>query len=166
MNTIIRNSLIVVTVFAGGVAAGKFSGPAKVVEKEHIVYQDKIVEKVVKVVDTKRKENRVYLKTVTISPDGTQKIETKIVNKDQIDTVDKSNTHKDENSTTTTDKEKTTTYARQSTIISLGMKSNLSTPLGTPVYGLFVNERIFGPLYMGTFLFTDKSFGLNAGIAF
>lgn len=163
MNDNVKKGLVVVVVLVSGIAIGRFTLPAKVVEKEHIVYQEKIVEKKVVVTDVKRDEHKTIIKLEKTSPDGTKTVETRIVDDSTLDKKSKLTDDKSDDITSTTDKEKTTTYALQSTIVSLGLRTD---PLGGYDYGLFISKRIVGPFYLGAFGFTDKSFGLSLGLAF
>ena len=166
MNDITKKVLIVSGIFIGGAAIGRYSLPAKVVEKEKIVYQDRIVEKTVEVKDTKKKDNKVYTRTEKTTPDGTKTVETKITDNDVSETADNTKLNKAQDTTTTTDKEKTVTYNNQSTLISVGAKMDTANSTAGVTYGLFVSERVIGPLYMGVFGFTDRSFGISAGVTF
>lgn len=147
-------------------AAGRFTSPSKVVEKEHIVYQDRIVEKKIFVKDTSKKNNIVTIRLVTIKPDGTRTIETKTYDKSEIEIVQKDKEQKQEEKDKTIDKEKTTTYAKNDTFISLGSKIDTRNLTSGINYGLFLNKRVIGPLYMGVFGFTDASGGISLGLGF
>lgn len=165
MNNIIKYAIggVVLVVVSG--AVGRFTAPSKVVEKEVIKYQDRIVEKIVKDTDTKKNNDKVLVKTETIKPDGTKIVETKLVDKSTTETVKNSTTNSDKESSTETSKEKTTEYKKDSILISLGVKTNLDN-FPNLSYGIMVNKRILGPVYAGAFGFTDKTVGLNLGISF
>ncbi len=147
----IKNILIGIAILVIGVAVGRFSGPSKVIEKEHIIYQDKVVDNTVK----EKKDNKVYTRVEKDAPDGTRTITTNITDKDVTNVQDV----KTDVSSTITDKSKTTTYSKTNTLISGGVNNNGS-------YSLMVNERILGPFYVGGFLFTDKTYGVSVGISF
>lgn len=165
MNEYVRNSLIILVIFATGAAIGRFSLPAKVVEKEKIVVQEKIVEKQVEVTDVKKKDHKIYIRIEHTSKDGSKTVETRIMDDASSDTSDKKTDDKTDDKTTTDEKTKETTYAQQNTIISLLADATFNGIQG-PNFGLMVQKRILGPVYIDAFGFMDKSFGLGVGLAF
>ena len=158
--------IISLVVVAGAVGLGRFTAPSKVVEKEKIVFQEKIVTKKVYIKDTSKKVNKVTIRLVTIKPDGTRTIETKIFDKSEIEITQKGESIKSDDIKQTTEKEKTTEYKHDDLLISFGAKVdpfNATTGLS---YGLFLNKRLLGPFYMGIFGFTDRSVGASLGLSF
>lgn len=153
------------TLFVGGLAVGHFTLPAKVVEKEKIVTQDKIVEKIVHDVVIQKKDNKVYHRTETTHADGSKTVDTTIVDKDQTNSSSSTKDDVDAISTKTDDKSKTTTYSQQSLILSLQAQDSFKLPTA-PVFGLMVQKRMIGPFYVGIFAYTNESYGANLGIAF
>lgn len=153
--------LISLLVIAASVAVGRFSLPAKIVEKEKIVFQDRIVEKQV---DSSNTTTNKHVDTiVTKKPDGTTITETKddsVVLNNTVDKTDKTDTTK-----STTDKEKTTTYDKGTFLVSASIKANLTSSAGW-AYGAIVDKRVIGPFHMGAFGFTDSTFGMSVGIGF
>lgn len=158
--------ILVIISLAGAAAFGRFTSPTKVVEKEHIVYQEKIVEKKVYVKDKDIKKNVVTIRLVTIKPDGTRTIETKTYDKSEIEIVQKGGSEKTDDVSKETDKTKTAEYKHDEFLISLGAKMDASNLSGAPTYGLLLNKRLLGPIYVGAFGFLDKSFGVTAGLSF
>jgi lipopolysaccharide export LptBFGC system permease protein LptF len=156
--------IITVLVVAGAFAAGRYSLPAKIIEKEHVVYKEKIVEKKVLVKDQNTKKNIVTIRLVTIKPDGTRTIETKTYDKSEIEITQNSTTDIKNDITKVADKEKTTIFNKDSLLISALMKTNFTNP--SPSYGIMINKRIFGPFYLGAFGYTDASLGMSLGISF
>jgi hypothetical protein len=166
MNEYVKKSLIVLTIFGTGAAIGRFSLPAKIVEKEHIVYQDKVVEKVIDTKDIKKKNNKTYTRTEKVLPDGTKTTETKIVDNNLVDQVDKKTTNETQDISQIIDKEKTTTYSQQSTLISVMASPNFTLDAPGINFGLSVQQRVLGPVYIGGFGFENKSYGMSLGLAF
>lgn len=159
MNENIKKVLLLVLIFALGGAFGRFSAPSRVVEKEHTVTQDNTTTKQQDDKSIIKKDNKEYIRIVTIKPDGTRVTETHILDKDKSVTIDNSQKQTTDNKMVFTDKEKTTTYSVNSTIISLGIDRNMS-------YGGMVQRRLLGPIYVGGFGYTDGVIGLNLGVAF
>ncbi len=162
----IKKGLAALGILILGLAIGRFSLPAKIVEKEHIVYQERIVEKKVEVTNIKQKDHKIYVRIEHTDKDGGKTVETRIMDDKTTDTKDSVTDNKTDNSSTVVDKEKTTTYSQQSTIISLSAKAQLNNWSAGPAYGLLLQKRLIGPLYVGGFGFTDMNFGLSAGLAF
>jgi len=162
-----KNKIIAVVVLvAVSAAVGRFTAPSKVVEKEHVVYQDKIVEKKVYVKDKTTKKNTVTIKLTTIHPDGTKTVEVKTYDKDVIELAQNSSDAKDSSNSLDKTTEKTVEYKKTDTILSLGVKTNLTDLTSGLSYGLNVQKRMLGPIYMGGFGFTDGSAGATIGIGF
>jgi hypothetical protein len=158
--------IISIVVIAASVAVGRFTLPAKIVEKEHIVYQDKIVEKIVYQKDETTKTRKVTIKFSKTLPDGTKTTETKIYYTNDIELNENQTIDKKEDITVDKTKEKTTTNSKNDWLISGAVEFNGSDLS----YGLMVNRRILGPFYFGGFGFTTKEYklsgGVSAGIAF
>lgn len=153
----LKNAIVLLLVFLAGAAASRFGLPAKVVEKEHIVVQEKIVIKEVEKKTTNKHDNRTYIRIVTTHPDGTKTVETRIIDKDTTLTIDNTTTDSKKDVSTVTDKEKTSIYG-SNVIVSLGMDTDLS-------YNASVQKKIIGPLYLGVFGTTSRIFGFNIGVA-
>jgi len=164
MNEVLKKGLIIISLVGIGVAAGRFAAPTKTIEKEVIKEVEKIVEKRIIVKDTSEKKNKVTVRLVTIHPDGTKTIETRITDKSEIEVT------QNENSTKTDDKsldksiEKVVEYSKDDYYLGLGIKTNLTT--GGLAYGLHAQRRILGPIHLGIFGYSDLSLGANAGISF
>lgn len=159
----VKKGLVIITVLVFGITIGRFTLPAKIVEKEHIVYQDKIIEKQVEVINVKKKDHKIYTKIEKQSPDGTKTIETHITTDNSVDITDNKTNSTTKATTTVEDKTKETTYSTQNTLVLLGVKTSPNVGYD---YGLFINKRLLGPVYVGAFGFTDRSFGLNVGLSF
>jgi hypothetical protein len=159
-----KKILIVTILIAAAAGFGRYTAPSKVVEKEHIVYQDKIVEKIVNVKDTSHKDNKVIERLTSIKPDGTKTIATKIYDKSDVEITQKNTVNKTEDVTQDTEKSKTVDYKKDDLILSAGYK--LTIPSGDPAWGLLFNKRLIGPIYIGGFGFTDKTIGASVGVSF
>lgn len=157
---------LLVILFLTGVAVGRFTLPSKIVEKEKIVFQDRIIEKKIEVSASQKKNNKVYTKVEKILPDGTKTIESKIVNQDVTVTNNKTNQSTDTTISQTTEKEKTITYSKQDMIIAFGMSGRLDNLTGKIGYGGIVEKRLIGPIYIGVMGYTDRTYGFNIGLGF
>lgn len=163
MNDTLKKVLVGVVIIVGSVAVGRYTAPTKVEEKENIVYKDRIVEKKVFEKDTSKKNDTVTVRLVTIKPDGTRTIETKIVNKDEIIVSENGKTDvvKETEATKETDKLVESKHDDWNVSVAIKMDSgyNLS-------YGAHVQRRILGPFTLGAFGYTDVSGGLSLGLNF
>lgn len=155
----VKKILLLIGILGVGAAIGRWTSPTKIEVKEHIVYQEKIVEKKVYVKDTQQKNNKVTIKLVTILPDGTKKIETKIFDRSEIEITSRSDTNTETNTTIDSSKETVTEYSKPEWFFS-GMATTNST------YGLGINKQFLGPIFLGGFGFTDRTLGLSVGLSF
>ena len=146
-------------VVAVAVAVGRFTAPSKIVEKEKIVTVEKIVEKKVYVNTTNKKNRKTLIRLVTVKPDGTRTTETRIVDNSELVINQSGSSDRTEDVTKTTDKSKVTEFKKESTIVSAAMK-------WPQTYGLAVDKRLLGPIWVGGFGFMDQSFGLKLGVGF
>lgn len=160
----IKNIAIALGLLILGAAFGRWASPTKVVEKEVIKYQDKIVEKVVYKKDTNEHKHKVTVSLVTIKPDGTKTIETKVYDDDNIQITQDSTTNKIDVKTGETTKEKTTDYARDNYSVLASRKFNIDDKSSD--WGISFNKRFLGPIYLGAFAFTDKTIGASVGLSF
>lgn len=138
-------------------ALGKYTQPAIVVTKVETHEVIKYVEK-----ETKTKQNNKDIVIVeTRYPDGTVKKETHIVDKGTV-VIDKSkegSSEKDSSSTTVVSYNKPQWKAAA----LLGITDY---SLDNRVYGLEVERRILGPIFVGAWGLTNKTIGVSAGLEF
>lgn len=160
----IKNILLALGLLIVGAAFGRWAAPSKVVEKEVVKYQDKIVEKIVYKKDTTEQKHKVTVSLVTIKPDGTKTIETKIFDDDNIQITQNKATDTTEVKTGEKDTEKTTTFAKDSYLVLVSQKINLEDKSSS--LGVSFNKRFLGPIYLGAFGFTDKTVGASVGLSF
>lgn len=160
----IRNILIGLGLLILGAAFGRWAAPSKVVEKEVIKYQDKIVEKIVYQKDTTEHHHKVTIKLTKVLPDGTRTTETKIYDSDDINIVQNGSTDKIDVKTGETTTEKTTEYTKDQYLLLASQKLNISDK--TTSFGLGVNKRFLGPIYLGVFGFADRTIGASIGLSF
>lgn len=159
MTNFVTKSVLLATILSLGYGVGRYFTPPKVVEKEKIVYKDRIIEREVKVKSTSKKNDKVFTKNTVTKPDGTKYVEVKITDKSKIKSDFKRTGTRQENiSLDKTEESKQTNY-----LISLGAKFNLGE-FGLPIYGVNLNKRILGPIYLGVFGFTDKTIGVSLGL--
>jgi hypothetical protein len=127
-------------------AAGAYGlMPKKVEIKEKIVQ--------VKVSDTERTRDRDVVRVREKRPDGTEVVRTEI--KDR--TTESSQTEERSES------EKSKVVERGSGLAVYGL---VKGPLGAPEYGAMVSKKLLGPLSLGAFGFTDRTYGLSIGLEF
>jgi len=169
----LRSRLILIAVavlaLAGAFSAGRFSGPAKVETRdvEHVVYKNKIVEKIVTVKEA-AKVVTVWRDRVT-SPDGTVTDHT--IEKSATDSK-VSVTDNTARSATLDDKRDTSTVVTNLPRwrISLGVGGSLVQPL-VPISGPLVivtsaEYRIIGGLSAGIWLNTVGAAGVLVSFSF
>jgi hypothetical protein len=161
----------VIIALAIGVGFGRLLAPSKVqiVEKEKIVE----VEKKIYVKDETKKENKDKKKRTVIiritKPDGTIEERTEIVEEDNsiiaIDTKEKSEEKKKTEKEKL--KEKIVKNKKPDWMISALASSNMKDIKSLqPDYGISVQRRILGPVYLGAFGITNKQVGLSVGFQF
>ena len=146
------------------VAVGRYTTPTKVITKTEIKEVIKEVEKKTEDSAKKTQKNKVYIKVETILPDGTRRIETKIVDNGTI-TIDTSTNTETERET---EKESKTekTVERASPVVIYGLGSvNMSNFASGPDYGVGVQKQLIGPFYMGGQFQKSGTFGVTLGIA-
>lgn len=158
--------IILVVIFASGLAIGRFTLPSKVVEKEKIVYQDKVVEKLVENKDVKRNNNRTITKTETVSKDGTKTVITKLEDKTVSDTSTKTSEDKKQDVSKEDDKSKETTYNTQKFTIAGMAKINVTNVSGGLSYGALIGYRVIGPFSILGAGYSDGTATLGIGITF
>lgn len=170
MNEKLTNSLYLIVIFTGlfgcGFLLGRYSLPAEIVEKEKIVYQDRIVEKKVEIKDVKKKDHKIIVRFEKTMPDGTKTVETKIMDDSSTESSSTTTDNKTEDVTKVDEKEKTTIFQTNDTIVSLLASTHFSDITLGPNLGLSIQRKFIGPIYIGAFGYKDKSFGLSLGIVF
>lgn len=163
MSTKVKIVLVVVGLLTA-YAAGRFTTPSKIVEKEKIVYKDKIDESKKSEEIASRQKHRILIKLTTVKPDGTRTTETKVYYSDNIEiTKNEQETKKEEKSIDKTT-EKVVEYSKNEYFISGLVKTNSS--FAAPAYGLSVSKRFIGPVYIGAFAYTDTTLGCSLGLGF
>lgn len=130
--------LVGVLLLGLGVAIGRFATPAKIVEK--------VVEKEV----IKESLHKDEVKTIVKNKDGSSTTTIHVV--------------EDKKSTATKDVEafKEVSSEKEQWLISASAKTTLPFAVS---YGVHVQRRILGPIYVGVVGFSDKSAGISIGIA-
>ena len=141
-----------------GLALGYFATPTKVVTKTEI----KEVERKTDDTKTDNKKDKIFIKVETILPDGTRKIETKIVDKGTI-TID-SSSETDRSTDTVTEK---TVERSHDALIIYGLGGvKLSDWQSGPEIGLGLQRRMLGPFWLGLYGTNKLSAGVTVGISF
>lgn len=155
-----------------GFAFGRYATPEKVVTKVEERVVEKVVEKVKEQTTKTEDKNLVTIIEETILPDGTIKRTTKIVDKSQLSSEEK----RFESTETARASERTS----ETTITSKSKDWNVALMAGVNTdddlfkkqigYGLVVQRRILGPVYIGGygngFGSSSQSFGITLGGSF
>lgn len=148
--------IIAVIALAASFLAGKYTTPAKVVTEIKTVEVEKKVEQ-------KDVEKEKHKKTVIVkNKDGSS---TTTITDDSAST-DRSKTTDDVAKRTDEKKEVTRDGALTSISILAGLQVPFdpSTTLSQIKYGIHVHKEILGPITVGAFGFTDRTFGLSMGL--
>lgn len=178
-NKYVLSTLIAAVALVGGYFIGRYSTPAKVVEKEKIVekvvYQEKVVEKIVYV---EKKNQKKRKETTTVErPDGTK--ETKTVENEETNTdtnINKDTTkevivYKDK----IVEKEKLVLRGpdwRVSAGVGLSIPYHLGQPeLGVPgmksaVVQVELARRLAGPAWLNVWANTQGTLGIGVDFTF
>lgn len=152
-----RNKILVIgSAFTIGLACGFYAHPSRIEEKE-ITKDVKQEEK-----DKQENKNKVVTIVEKTNADGSKTKTTVITDRSIIDTKD--NLHEQID----TDKEKITTYDTSSLKVSLLISKSFQTdhyadPL---VYGVGIDKKVLGPIWMGAFGYTNRNLGVSFGLMF
>lgn len=138
-------------------AFGRYTTPERVVTKvethEVIKWKERIV---------KEKQNDKDIVIVEIKlPDGTIRKETHIIDKGRV-VIDKSKEGSDTKDSSTT----TVTTYNKPQWKAAGLLGIADYSLDNRVYGLEVERRILGPIFLGVWGMTSKEVGLSVGLEF
>lgn len=158
-------------VLGGVFAAGRYSAPKPDVRvTEHVVYQDRVVEKVVTVTAKADTKTVVVYRDRTVKPDGTVHEQSEERTVDAATETAHTDDAKAETSQTDTQRTITITAAKPQWRVSLLAGASLRSPLlpvyGPLVLGVEVNRRLLGPLWVGLWAQTGGSGGISLGIEF
>jgi uncharacterized protein YchJ len=170
MEISIKTAAIATVLLLGiGYLSGKYTTPAKVVTK----IEEKIVEKeVVKTkVDTsvREKKNREYIIVETTSPDGTIRRERRFIDKGETTTdTSKVNVSTTERDTELKSSTETVNSKNLWNVSALATMSHTDSDFlrGNISYGAHVQRQILGPISVGAFGLTNKTYGLSLGVSF
>lgn len=153
---------IAVALGAGLFWAGRYTAPVKI--------ETKIVDRIVKVQETKKdEEKKAHVvtnkhKVVTKKPDGTVVIVTDTNKDNQSDTV------KHEEAKVVIQRvvetHTVTTYLRPDWRVGLLGGVDISNPLQNPFFGGHVEHRFIGPLYIGAWGLSNKDVGVSLTLEF
>lgn len=163
-------TLVLVSALVGGVsfAAGRVSTPEKVVTKTETKVQIKeVVKWKTKLVKSENKNKQTII-IETKLPDGTVKKETHIIDKGTV-VLDKSKeSEKDTSIAKSEKKEETKTYQLDNWKLSgiAYAEPDLNISKVGVSWGLLVERRIVGPMYVGVFGITNGSVGASLGVLF
>lgn len=149
----ISNKTVVILVIVTAAVAfgtGRWLAPTKVETKT----VERVVERRVVVTDVDRKE---ITKKVQ-KPDGTTETVTEIVDRSKI----KEDTDKVSDSKTTT----VTERDRTSLLVRGMIGANLSSWSSGPEYGIGVDRRVLGPVWLGAYGFSSGRAGVAVSISF
>lgn len=145
----------------GAFAAGRWACPEKVRVDTHTVEVEKKSEQVK--TDTDRDRHVDTTVTVITLPDGTKEQTTHTVQ----DTHTQQERKLAETDSTTKDSDtlKETIYA--SSRVTISLLGGVSTDnFSKPVYGVSLTKPILGPITVGIFGLSDRTFGCSVGLTF
>lgn len=165
----VKLGLIAAVVFIAGLAAGRYTLPAKVITKTEIQTVEKEVIKNKEVTSKDTNKDRELVIVETTKPDGTKIVEKHYINRDQI--------KEDSTKTNTVTDTKRTDSKSETVTINDKNDWNLSALVTTShtdsdmfhqslSYGVHVQRRIIGPFSIGAFGITNKTYGLSVGASF
>ena len=162
-----KQIIIAIVILAIGVAIGRFTLPAKIVT----ITETKIVTQVV--TDQHQQENKDQVTTITETSDCVsgdckpcKTVKTTVIaDKGKVTT----DTHQEANSNTQTNTSTTTTYNTQnlmvSALVGTDALQNLSAS-NTLVFGVQVQKKLIGPIWIGAFGYSNKMVGGSIGLTF
>lgn len=159
-------SVLVLGCLLLGAAFGYYLSPTKTVVKTEIKEVIKEVERKEK--DTKKdtKKDKIIIKVETILPDGTRRIETKIVDKGTI-TIDMSESSEKETDKSKESKEEKIVESQRNGLQLYGLAGvNVSDLSSSPEYGLGISKRLLGPIWIGGQGTNKGNVGITLGIGF
>lgn len=138
-------------------AFGRYNTPEKVVTKIETHEVIKYVEK-----ETKSKQNNKDIVIIeTRLPDGTITKETHIVDKGTV-IIDKTKQGSDQKDSSTT----TIVSYQKAQWKAAGLLGVSDYSLDNRIYGLEIERRILGPIFVGAWGMTSKEVGLSVGLEF
>ena len=144
MNQYIKNTLVILVVAATGYGFGRYVQPAKVTVKTEIITKE-----------VEHKQNNIITDTKEIKkPDGTIEIDTT--------TEDKSVT----NTTTNIDQKTVQSVENLKPQWKISGTAGFRVNRVGAVYGVLVERRIIGPIFVGLYGNDDKQGGLTIGLEF
>lgn len=141
-----KNKVLIVIALLTSFSLGRFMQPERVVIKK---------EEIVKEAEHTKKEKRQITKEVT-HPDGTK--ETVVIN-EEINSSDK---QKEKQSTS----EKVVENSKKQWKVAATAVKKKDPQHNSIVYGVNVEKRLFGPLFIGTSFNQDRDFGVSIGLEF
>lgn len=161
-----------IAILAVGFLSGRYSTPTKTVIKveEKIVTREVVKYKESKSRDEDRNKETVIIETIL--PDGTKKVEKRIVDKSKIETASNKEGSKDSSTEISKKTEETVTHQNNEWNVALlaGVNTQddlLKKEIG---YGLLVQRRIIGPFYLGGFGVglgsSSQTYGFSLGGSF
>jgi hypothetical protein len=146
MNKVLKMSLIGLILFALGAALGRYLAPEKVeVFKEEVIKEVEVVKKDV-----------VYVEKKITRPDGTIEEERRI--------EDKSETERSRDQASR--ESKIVQSAKPQWKVSGLVETSYLKKNSSPVYGISVERRIAGPIFVGAWSTTGSNFGVSVGLEF
>lgn len=156
-------AIIGIVALSAAYGAGRWASPTKIVTKTETVEVEK------KVSDTKSDlEVNKHKETVTTTnrkPDGTVETTTKVVEDTEAGRKSDTITTDSVAQTSTTTKE--VVYASAKVTVSLlGGMSLSGSGIPTPVYGASLSKPVWGPITLGVFGLSDRTFGGSVGLTF
>jgi len=153
--------VLTIVALATSFAFGRYFAPTKIKIQEKIVEVDtKSSDKTTEATRDKRKETVVK---EVVKPDGTRETETRTIE----ETTASKGTKEKTSETKTTESEKSTEITRSTGRLNISALASVDTSKPTQVnYGLSVTRDVIGPISIGVFGFTNKTYGASLGLSF
>lgn len=152
-------TFVIVWITSGAIAfaTGRWAAPTKVVTETKTVE----VEKKTTDTEAERNKHKETTTTTTERPDGVKETTTKTVE----DTNTSKNSHSDTDITKDSTTKTETSYNKPSLTVFGLYGLNLDSP-HSAVWGVSVNKQVFGPVGLGLWGLSDKTFGASVSLTF
>lgn len=147
--------------FVASFAFGRYLAPTKIKIEEHTVTVDKSKDS--KSVDTDINKHKETVVKEIVRPDGTKETTTTVTE----DTVASRDSKEKSSSDKSTDKTTSKEITRSTGRLNISALASVDTTQpSTPTYGVAVTRDVIGPISIGVFGFTNKTFGASLGLSF
>lgn len=154
-----------------GIALGRYTLPARVETKTVTQTVVQTVTKTVEVDKSEEHRDKELQETIVKKPDGTVITTKTWIDKTVVSREDDKGNDSTTNSSTNTTTDTVTVYDTNQYSLQLMIGKNFGNadsfiPGSEFVYGAQLNKKFIGPVSMGVFGLTDKTFGVSVGLVF